>query len=1179
MIKNLKIGTRIAIGYLLMLFVFLLLFSYSISRLDFAANQIKNLYEHPFTVKGKLLSTDANIFRARYLLRKAYFLPNNEAVLEMKTEISAIDPEILNDLTVAEDMFLGDKKIIRNIRKNYEKYISLHDDYFDLLLQGKKTEAEKQLDTKLYENATDNEKLLKEAIEFASVKAKLFYENTQKSNNESRNILYFILAGAMLICSVFAFIFTRSITSPIRRLILITKEIGSGNLNINIDVSERGEIGQLSKSFLLMTENLRNISSDRDIEDWKKTGYTQIGEIMRGEQDVITLSQRLIVFISEYMGALIGAIYLTQKTQNTLKLTGTYAHTKRKNLSNEFAFGDGVTGQAALEKQSILLTEVPEDYIKITSGLGESAPSNILVTPLIYNGEVKGVIELGAFTAFTERHMEFMKSVSEAIAISFGVVQSRDSMKELLILTQNQSEELQEQQEELRANNEALANQTKTLRASELKLQEQQEELRQANEELEEHARLMEKQRDEIKKKNIQLERNQELNLQKTRELEITSKYKSEFLANMSHELRTPLNSVLLLSKFLMENKEGNLTEKQVECASTVYSSGNDLLLLINDILDLSKVEAGKVELNIGAMETDRLKTFIVRTFSPFAEEKNLSLQVIVSENAPKYIHTDVQKTEQIIRNLLSNAIKFTEEKGFIRVMIDKDSLGNALSISVSDTGIGIHADKLGVIFEAFKQADGTTSRRFGGTGLGLTISKELVKLLRGEITVKSEVGSGSTFTILIPDVQHVAPSDVLSEKTLESKSQLKLIGKVSEDDRESMSPDDKSILIIEDDIAFAKILLEISRERGYKCIIAQDGGHGIGYAHKYKPNAIILDMGLPDLDGWTVIERLKDSSETRNIPIHIISASEKNIDVMKSGSVGYLTKPVNMKNIEEAFNRLESIYSDEKKQILAINLNIQQETALKELLKNTYVGVDYVSAKKAQKIVESNQYNFIIMNITDNEPVSFTFLDIIKNSETLCNIPVIIYNSSQLSVGDEIKLNMYAHRIVLKTVKSPDRLLDEIVLFLHLEESQLPEEKQKILLRVHDKEHIFKNRNILVTDDDSRNVFALTSILEGEGMNVFTARNGTECLDILKKNDTLEVILMDIMMPEMDGYAAISEVRKIKQYKEIPIIALTAKAMKEDRMRCIEAGANDYISKPVDKDRLLSLLRIWLYQ
>ncbi|MBF0518167.1 MAG: response regulator [Nitrospirae bacterium] len=1178
MIKNLRIGTRIAIGYLLMLFVFLLLFSYSISRLDFAANQIKNLYEHPFTVKGKLLSTDANIFRARYLLRKAYFLPNNEAVLEMKTEISSIDPEILNDLTVAEDLFLGDKKLIRNIRKNYEKYISLHDDYFDLLLQGKKTEAEKQLDTKLYENATENEKLLKEAIDFASVKAKLFYENTQKSNNESRNILYFILAGAMLICSVFAFIFTRSITSPIRRLILITKEVGSGNLNINIDVSERGEIGQLSESFLLMTENLRNISSDRDIEDWKKTGYTQIGEIMRGEQDAITLSQKLIVFISEYMGALIGAIYLTQKDQKNLKLIGTYAHTKRKCLSNEFAFGEGVIGQAALEKQSILLTEVPEDYIKIVSGIGGRVPSNILVTPLIYNGEVKGVIELGAFTTFTGYQMEFMESVSEAIAISFGVVQSRDSMKELLILTQNQSEELQEQQEELRANNEALANQTKTLRASELKLQEQQEELRQANEELEEHARLMEKQRDEIKKKNIQLERNQELNLQKTRELEITSKYKSEFMANMSHELRTPLNSILLLSKFLMENKEGNLTEKQVECAATVHSSGNDLLLLINDILDLSKVEAGKVELNIGAMEIDKLKTFIERTFSPFTEEKSLSLQVNVSENAPKYIHTDVQKTEQIIRNLLSNAIKFTE-KGSIRVLIDKDSAGNSLSISVSDTGIGIPTDKLGVIFEAFKQADGTTSRRFGGTGLGLTISKELVKLLRGEITVKSEFGSGSTFTILIPDVQHATPSDVLSEKTLESKSQLKLIGKASEDDRESMSQDDKSILIIEDDIAFAKILLDISRERGYKCIIAQDGGHGIEYAHKYKPNAIILDMGLPDLDGWTVIERLKDSSETRNIPIHIISASEKNIDVMKSGSVGYLTKPVNMKNIEEAFNRLESIYSDEKKQILAINLNIQQETALKELLKSTEVGVDYVSAKKAQKIVESNQYNFIIMNITDNEPVSFSFLDIIKNSETLCNIPVIIFNSSQLSVGDEIKLNMYAHKIVLKTVKSPDRLLDEIVLFLHLDESQLPEEKQKILLRVHNKEHIFKNRNILVTDDDSRNVFALTSILEEEGINVVTARNGTECLDILKKNDTIEVVLMDIMMPEMDGYAAIKEVRKIRQYKDIPIIALTAKAMKEDRMKCIEAGANDYISKPVDKDRLLSLLRIWLYQ
>ncbi|KWT91955.1 response regulator [Candidatus Magnetominusculus xianensis] len=1189
MIKNLKIGTRITIGYLLILLVFLLLSLYSISRLNYSAAQTKQLYEHPFMVKSKLLSTEANTYRIRFLLRKASMLTNNDDIVDIKAMVASLEHEVINDLTAVENLFLGDKKLIKQIHSNYEKDIALHHDYFYLLFQGKKTDALSLLDSKLYANATETEKMLDEAIEFASNKAASFYENTKKTYDESEKVLYYVLCVSIVMSGVLSFVVTRIITVPIAKLLGATKEIASGNLNVMIDVSAKDEIGRLSKSFQHMVDTLRNNVSMSEIENWKKNGYAQINAVMRGEQDVITLSQNLITYTSEYIGANIGAIYLVQESNNTLRLTGTYAYNKRKNLSNEFSFGDGVVGQAALEKQTILLTEVPADYIKITSGLGERVPSNILVTPLIYNNKVKGVIEIGAFAAFTDHQIEFMKAVSEGIAIAISVAQSRETMRELLEETQSQAEELQVQQEELRTNNEQLASQARILKESEVKLQEQQEELRQANEELEEHAKLMEKQRDEIKKKNIELEKNQELNLQKAKELAITSKYKSEFLANMSHELRTPLNSILLLSKFLSENKDSNLTPKQIECASTVYSSGRDLLSLINDILDLSKVEAGKLELHIEAMETTRIKTFIESNFLPLTEEKNIALQVTISEGAPKQIHTDTQKIDQIIRNLLSNAIKFTE-KGAITVTIDKpvkphpDGL---LSISISDTGIGIPQDKLGIIFEAFKQADGTTSRKYGGTGLGLTISKELIKLLQGEIVVNSDYGAGSTFTMFIPDLKDASISqdihqlsqrpDDLASPAKPEVPEIKV--RYIEDDRENLTAGEKSILIIEDDTAFAKILLDISRERGYKSIAVQNGTDGLEAAHIYKPDAIILDMGLPDMDGWTVIERLKESSETRSIPVQIISASEKNIDVLKSGSIGYLTKPVNMEKIEEAFLKIETIFTGKNKQIMAVNLDTRQEATLRELLKNTSVGVDYVPAKKAQTDIELNRCDCIVMNISGSEQVSFSFLDKIKNTEPLNNIPVIIYNSTRLNAVDEMKLSLYAQRIVIKAVKSPDRLLEEIVLFLHLPEAELPKEKQTTLMRLRDKEHIFRGKNILITDDDSRNVFALTSILEERGINILVAGTGVECIDTLKGNDTIDLVLMDIMMPEMDGYEAIKEARKMRRYRDVPIIALTAKAMKEDRIRCIEAGANDYLAKPIDKDRLLSLLRIWLYQ
>ncbi len=978
-----------------------------------------------------------------------------------------------------------------------------------------------------------------------------------------------------------------------------------------VEIEKRTDNDRLSAALNRMTRNLRDMTRDSERRNWLKTGQTQLNDRMRGEPDLTDLGRSLITFLAKYLKAQIGAFYVPDGN-HCLHLVASYAYQKRKHLSNVFEVGEGLVGQAALEKRSIILTNVPDDYIAVSSGLGEARPRNIAVLPLLFEGEVKGVIELGSLYEFADENLAFLNLVAENIAIAIHSAQSRLRVQELLEETQSQAEELQTQQEELRQANEELEEQAKALTESEARLQVQQEELQQTNEELEEQTQILEKQQSDIKTKNTELEKAQKLLEEKARDLEITNKYKSEFLANMSHELRTPLNSILLLSKLLWDNKEKTLTKKQVEYAQSVYSSGNELIELINEILDLSKVESGKMELHIEDAKLTQIVAAMKRHFNPIAKEKKLTFDIRVAKELPETVRTDQRRLEQIIKNLLSNAFKFTSQGGVSLIIGRPDhdanlantdlTLDRTIAVSVSDTGTGIAPEKLKIIFEAFAQADGTTMRQYGGTGLGLSISRELAMLLGGEIQVDSREGSGSTFVLFLPETfsEPLAQTAKRTEKPVPTANNEKpeLDGirhtpPTSEqtggpdgaypfipDDRNAISPGDRSILIIEDDPTFARLLRDISREKDYKAIVARSGESGLHFADYYKPSGIILDIGLPGMDGWTVMIRLKENPNTRHIPVHFISAVNGGHDALRMGAVGHLTKPVSMESLEQVYEKIDHILSKPDKHLLVVEDNRTQQKAITELIGDKDVRTTVAStSREAYALLTSERFDCMVLDLGLANMSGLELLKKIRSSNHLNTLPVVVYSSRKLMAKEKAALDEHAQSIIVKRAETMERLLDETALFLHRVEADLPEAKRKMLRMIHDNEAILHGKKILVADDDMRNVFALTSILEQKGMQVIANKNGKEVLRQLQRHPDIDLVLMDIMMPEMDGYTAMRNIRKLKSgMRDIPIIALTAKAMKNDRSKCIAAGANDYLAKPVEADKLLSVLRVWLY-
>jgi signal transduction histidine kinase/DNA-binding response OmpR family regulator len=960
------------------------------------------------------------------------------------------------------------------------------------------------------------------------------------------------------------------VKNSIKNTIVQANAIAAGNYDHKVQLLSSQD--QLGLALTNMTRILRDVTTQNTQQDWLKTGQTQLNDRMSGEQDLTTLTQNIIQFLSIYLQAQVGVLYLVEETNQptptrSLKLVASYAYVRRKHLANEYQWGEGLVGQVALEQQPILITQVPEDYIHIQSGLGDSSPRNILVIPFLYESKIKGVIELGAFQEITDQQLDYLKTVTPSIGIAIHTAQSRFRLQELLQQTQTQTEELQSQAEEL---------------------QSQQEELRQANEELEERTQELERQKNEIRDKNASLEKAQTAMEIKAQELELASKYKSEFLANMSHELRTPLNSLLILAQLLAEDKDHNLSDKQLEYARTISSAGADLLNLINDILDLSKVEAGRVEVHVEELPMTDLVHTVEQKFRHVAEDKGLDFHITVAQDVPPVCYTDQQRLHQIINNLLSNAFKFTSQ-GQVKLNISKEINKGVQSISfaVTDSGIGIPKDKQQIIFEAFQQVDGTTSRRYGGTGLGLTISRQLANLLGGEIRVTSEAGQGSTFTLYLPDTLPVPKKAVGVTLSLVKESKAPALQEPVEqvaiednkDDRNDLKPDDKLILVIEDDRKFSNILLDLTREKGFKCLLAEDGKTGLQLADTYKPQAIILDVGLPKIDGWTVMEKLKDNPDTRHIPVHFMSGSNHRLDAKKMGAIGYLLKPVNMPELSEAFKKIEQFIAKTVKNLLVVAAN-ETTPQILDLVSSDHIQPTLATTKtEALAHLQTTEFDCIILDLNLEQNTGIELLEPLHNEDNFSQIPVVLYANRELTQPEENLLQHYENSLTVKTVRSPERLLDEAILFLHQVEANLPKEKRQMLQMVHDKNAILANKNILIVDDDIRNTFALTTVLEDKNMEIIVAKTGKEALKMLETHPNIDLILMDIMMPEMDGYEAIQKIRVQERFRNLPIIALTAKAMKGDKAKCIEAGANDYLSKPIDTDKLISLLRVWLYR
>ncbi len=947
---------------------------------------------------------------------------------------------------------------------------------------------------------------------------------------------------------------------------------------------------------------------------WQTTGQAQLNEQMRGEQDIPTLAYNVVQQVCKYLDAQVGTLYIAE--DHLLKLAGAYAYTRRPHLSDQFHLGESLVGQAALEQQP-LVVNVPDEHITITSSLAEMLPKNILVAPFAYDGQVVGVMELGTLTEFTSLQMEFLQKTLESIAIAFTTTQARRRVNELLEETQQQAEELQAQEEELRAANEELEVQAEGLRASEAKLKINQAELEAVNVELEEKAQALEKnsailqeQRAALDRQNQGLKAAQQELEQKAEELALASKYKSEFLANMSHELRTPLNSVLILGRMLAQNEAGNLTPEQVESAQIIYSGGMDLLNLINDILDLAKVEAGKLELHLAPISLERLISIMRAHFTHVAAEKGLAFESRLAEDTPDTIETDQQRVEQIIKNLLSNAFKFTEQ-GSVRLDIyrpqpdiDLSQSGlepaQAIAISVTDTGIGMTPEQQQLIFEAFQQADGSTSRQYGGSGLGLTISRELAVRLGGQIDLVSERGQGSAFTLYLPLERAKAQKpERQTAEAIPSSARQKAARTLSPpppapsappvgtppqpaaaslpDDRADLQPGDRLLLIIEDDPHFAKVAYDYGRQKKFKCLVAGDGETALKLVQTYPADAIILDLYLPGMSGWEVLDALKHNPDTRHIPVHIMSVVDEDLDAYKRGAMGFLTKPISLEAMDNSFQRIEQFISRQIKTLLLVEDDTNLRKSVRKLLEGNDVAISEASlGQTALEQLAAQHFDCMILDLNLPDMSGFELLNRLDGDDSLPKCPVIVYTGKALSEEENRELLKYADSVIVKGVKSPERLLDETALFLHRVIANMPEEKQRTIKRLHDNEAILAGKGVLIVDDDARNAFALSKLLADKGLEVHIAPNGQKALELLDKTP-VDLVLMDIMMPGMDGYEATRRIRAQQQFHHLPVLALTAKAMKGDREKCIAAGANDYLSKPIDADRLFSMLRVWL--
>ncbi len=986
-----------------------------------------------------------------------------------------------------------------------------------------------------------------------------------------------------------------NLTTQVRAIAEVATAVTKGDLTRSIQVGAQGEVEALKDNINQMIRNLRETTQKNSEQDWLKTNLAKFTQMLQGQKDLLTVTKRILAELAPVVGAQHGVFYLVENNEEEpiLKLMASYAYNSRNSVTAEFKMGEGLVGQCAVGKERILLTHVPSDYIAVNSGLGEAPPFSIIVLPVIFEGQVKGVMELASFERFSATHLTFLEQLTESIGIVLNTIKANMRTEGLLKQSQSLAQELQIRQEELE----------------------------QTNEKLEEKAKLLAEQNAEVERKNREVEQAKRALEEKATQLALTSKYKSEFLANMSHELRTPLNSLLILAQQLGENVDGNLHPKQVQFAQTIHSAGSDLLNLINDILDLSKIESGTVTLEPSDEPFAELKNYVERTFRHMAESKSLEFRVVLEEELPRYVHTDVKRLQQVLKNLLSNAFKFTD-RGSVELRIQMAHTGwssgsslnlaaHVVAFSVSDTGIGIPPEKQRLIFEAFQQADGTTSRKYGGTGLGLSISREIARLLGGEIGLRSAPEKGSTFTLYLPlepSADAKKPENAVAEADLgtrrsgmpfldESALALPPIPSPVEslfearpesdpgvlDDRDSIRGGQPVMMIVEDDPHFAELLLDMAHEREFKGVVVPRGNAVLALAREYRPTAITLDIHLPDVEGWTVLERLKDDAATRHIPVHIISMEDEDKERdrgLRLGALSFVTKPLSKQGLETAFDRIQEFLSRTSRNLLVVEDNDVQRRSILELVSGPDVNAVAVgTGQDALERLRAQPFHCVVLDIGLPDMDGFALLDAIKNDVSLHSVPIVVYTGRDLTREQERQLREVAQSVIIKDARSPERLLDETALFLHRAQSELPEHKRKMLEELRRSNAPLAGKKVLVVDDDVRNIFSMTSLLERQGMEVVSTENGKDAIEMLGGMQAVDVMLMDIMMPEMDGYDTMRTIRHMAKYRAVPIIALTAKAMKGDREKCIEAGASDYISKPVNTEQLLSMLRVWVHR
>ncbi len=1070
-----------------------------------------------------------------------------------------------------------------------------------------------------------------------------------------------ILLFAVLVMSLLLIVyFFSKIVMPVKKLETGVDRIASGAFDVTIPVTSDDEMGKVTNAFNTMAANLDQARIEEKERAWVQEGVAAVDNAIRGAVALDQLSHDIVDCVCKYVNAHIGLIYIKTPDDAYQYMAG-YATKMGQPVPERFQSGEGLTGQCVAEKRVGYFETFSEDYLAISSTLGKTLPKQLAIIPFIHEESVEGVIEMGTIDLLSDTRKFFLSHIGDRIGVVLSSVRSRETLNVVLKKTHEQNEELTQQQAELQSVNEELEEQSQMLSESEAELKRKHEALEQSNIELEEKSQYLESSQRDMEKKNRILETLKRELETKADDLAATNQYKSEFLANMSHELRTPLNSLLLLAKLLCRNKEKNLNEAQLESVNIIYNSGAELLALINEILDLSKIEAGQMNLNHHPISTQGLIVGLKRQFLHLAEEKGLKYHVTMMPNCPNTVTTDPQRMEQILKNLIANAIKFTDT-GEVSVIfsrmeypdhpqdfIEEDG-GEWIVVSIKDTGIGIPQEKQQVIFEAFHQIESNCARKHGGTGLGLSISLKLTELLGGWLTVTSEPGKGSVFQLYLPiippkravDDNRIMPPEsavlnthggakvvthpefadphtqgVVSPHALDetkkptSSTRRTVSGKLSRDsllptdqnntkkpapspsprsikpeksihdpvlpdDRDKMEHSEKSLLIIEDDINFGKTLIQFCRERGFHCIYTPNGEEGIALADIYQPKGILLDVRLPGLDGWGVLGRLKDAPRTRHIPVHFMSVDEPRYDAFRKGAIGYLKKPVSDDALEAAMEKIESMIEKKMKDLLIVEDDPNQLIAIRKLIGEGDIKIhEAQTGRAAMEALNRSTFDCVILDIGLPDMSGFDLLAQLDSQQVP---PIIIYTGKELTAEQEEKLQSFSQSIIIKGVRSEERLLDETSLFLHRVIQELPPPQKQMICEIHDGNRMLKGKKILIVDDDMRNVFALSKVLNDLDMEPLKAENGKKALAYLHETEGIDMVLMDIMMPVMDGYETMREIRKEARFSKLPIIALTAKAMKQDKADCINAGANDYLSKPVDIDHLISLMRVWLY-